>query len=181
MPEFNSRKDGYDNIMINERNIDVASFRLLSIFFADKEIQKLYTRGMFSRSWSIFEEIKEEHINHLLIEIAILYRRQESRFVMSPELKKEQARTIVGKLFQPVKTKMKPLTMIEACNKVIHADSMNYDVRKLPKSNFSYICPRIHLYGEKYGTAWKAVIDVTRYCEKALRMEPVDIGEIEEI
>jgi hypothetical protein len=173
MPEQDSRTVSYDNINISSEIIELSVLRLISLFLADKEMQKLYSKGHFAGSWSILDEIREIQIIHHIIEIATLYRTEEYKIDIPREIKKkEQEKLIVGKLFEPISKPAKPLTMIEACNKVIHATTMNYDMRKLPSSDYSYFYPTVYLYGKKGRTRWRAILNIKKYCEKALRMEP---------
>ena len=173
MAERDLRKSGNENLRVNSQIIDLAVLRLLSLFLADKEIQKLISNRFFPYSWSILDETKEEQIVHHLIEIATLYRTQEYQIVMPKEKKKEmQKKRIVGDLLEPIGSPKKSLIMIEACNKIIHADTFNYDERKLPKYSLTYLYPRIYIYGKKYTKKWKAILDITKFCKQALRYDP---------
>lgn len=130
---------------------------------------------MFSRHWSIFDEIRETQAIHLLIEIATLYRIQEQKYLKSNiEFKEnviiERNKLIVGELFQPIGDKKQPLIMYEACNKIIHAETINFDLRKLPNSHLSYLYPRIYIYGKKNKIKWRAILDIQEFCEKAMRI-----------
>lgn len=172
MPEFDSRKFGYDNVVINSSAIQIAVQRLLSIFLADNKLQKLYTEGYFQGSWSIVEEIKEEQIIHLLLEIATLYRTEEFKFPNNQYVKNEQNKLIVGRLHEPQNAPAIDLTMKEACNKIIHAETLNFNVNKLPKFERNYLTPKLFIYGTHRKKPWKAILDIILFCEKAMRMEP---------
>jgi hypothetical protein len=60
-------------------------------------------------------------------------------------------------------TKEEPLTLREACNKIIHASRIRFDVddaRRPTKLN-----PVLYVYGEKYGQEWKARLDLLAFAE----------------
>jgi hypothetical protein len=52
----------------------------------------------------------------------------------------------------------KPLTIREACNKVVHATNRNFDVdnRHTPTG----LKPVMHLYGAQFNREWKASLDI---------------------
>lgn len=52
-----------------------------------------------------------------------------------------------------------PLTMRDACNKIIHATNFRFDVEQ------SYINPVIYFYGTDKGKDWRAVLDIIRYVD----------------
>jgi hypothetical protein len=55
------------------------------------------------------------------------------------------------------------LTVREACNKIIHCDSINFHyVADQPRRGLA-LEPKVHLYGTHNGKDWKATIDVDRF------------------
>jgi hypothetical protein len=56
-----------------------------------------------------------------------------------------------------------PLTFREACNKVIHATNIRFEVNQDADYKTWYLLPIIHLYGDKNGTGWKATVDVPKF------------------
>lgn len=64
-----------------------------------------------------------------------------------------------------------PLTLWEACNKIIHADTLRHHVDRLGPVD-TYWEPRVSLYGRSGQKAWKAVLDIHRYVHAGARAQP---------
>lgn len=172
MPEI----DHYQNDISNAEGfmtIETAIFKLLSCVWADKEYQKLSAKKMYTGIEKTFDELTINHILKYLIEVATLYRLQEYQRLNDPKYKKKYKpnEKVVGILHQPEGSKGVPLNMLEACHKIIHAEKVNYDLRKLPKIDRQYIYPKFYIYGKKYNKKWKAVLDLIEFCEWAHRFE----------
>ena len=134
-------------------------------------------RNKFKIPDELIFQIKHDQIIHLLIEIAILYRTLDNQ--LSKDIMYEQARMkrIVGSLYEPVGSKKQGLNIREACNKIIHAVSINFDMTKLPKLNRGYLYPKIHIYGKKGPIDWKAILDIVKFCEYSII--PLDVEVIQ--
>ena len=63
--------------------------------------------------------------------------------------------------------------MIEACNKVIHAEQFAFESRRFPKTEEHFLKPRLHLAGTKGRKNWLAIIDVLDFANYAI--QPIDI------
>jgi hypothetical protein len=66
------------------------------------------------------------------------------------------------------KTKPEPLTLREACNKIIHASKIHDDLvipdrHHNPDEEGSYIRPFLYLYGTKEGTEWRAKLSIVDF------------------
>jgi len=158
----------HPKVPVNFQNIEIASFRLLSIFLSDKEYQKLRAKNELAIPDEIYARITFDRIIHSLIEIAIFYRIQDNQCPKTHEFKKARKTRIVGILYEPIGSEEQPLDMREACNKIIHARDIRFDVKKLPKLGRAYLNPKIYIYGERHNTEWKTIIDVIRFCEYAI-------------
>ena len=55
----------------------------------------------------------------------------------------------------------------DACNKIIHANRLHFDGDVNEATGIEYINPKIYLYGEKSGKAWRATLDVVEFCKAA--------------
>jgi hypothetical protein len=169
---LNSVQEG---VPVNPSNIDLASFRLLSIFLSDKEIQQLRAKNKFKIPDELIFQIKHDQITHLLVEIAILYRILDNQLPKDVMYEKARMKRIVGSLYEPVGSKKQGLTMREACNKIIHAVGINFEIRKLSKLNRGYLYPKIYIYGKKGQTDWKAILDIVKFCEYSIIPLDVDL------
>lgn len=59
------------------------------------------------------------------------------------------------------------LNFCEACNKILHCLSINFDyISENPKRGMA-LNPFVHLYGSKGEQEWKATIDINRFVELA--------------
>ena len=56
-----------------------------------------------------------------------------------------------------------PLTMRDACNKIIHATNFRFDVEG--EFEDSYVKPVLYFYGREKGKEWRAVLDIIRYVD----------------
>lgn len=70
------------------------------------------------------------------------------------------------------KDQEKALTLREACNKIIHANQINFDkkFRSEPTEEGAYYLPVAHLYGKKFNKSWKATIDLREFVNAGARM-----------
>lgn len=147
-------------------SLERSTLTLLSLLVADKEIQSYYYKYHLPHMEYMHGEVKESMIVELLIEIATRYRimswgTKENR---SKEFKDEN----VGTLFVGNKDKIEDLSMHEACNKIIHAKEIEFDVSPLTNSKeHFYFKPFIHVYGEKGKNNWATMIDVVLFCNAA--------------
>ena len=54
------------------------------------------------------------------------------------------------------------LTLIAACNKIIHAVGVDYD-RVFLKDSGSFLSPSVHLTGKRDGKNWHAKLNIYRF------------------
>jgi hypothetical protein len=164
-----------EGVPVNPSNIDLASFRLLSFFLSDREYQKLKAKNKLKIPDELFSGLRHDQIIHLLIEIAILYRIKDNQLPKEDIYQRARKKRIVGALYEPLGSKKQGLTIREACNKIIHAESINYDIKKLPKLNRGYLYPRIYIYGRRFETDWKAILDIVKFCEYSIIPLQIDV------
>jgi hypothetical protein len=132
-------------------------YKLLCFIKADEFIE-----NEASRFYDLIAEFSDDQIILLLISIAINVRIIDDRD--KNYLTKYD--TGCGKLYINVNKTKKPLDLRNACNKIIHAKKIRYEVNKDNKR-----LPFIHLYGNEknYKTRidekWKATIDLYKFIE----------------
>lgn len=71
-----------------------------------------------------------------------------------------------------------PLTLREACNKIIHARRLNFDIERLdghalgahPIDSPTYMRPFIHLYGTHRTRDWKAMLDIVAFARASAQI-----------
>jgi len=149
-------------------------WRLLLIFLADREFATLTQDEFFADGYQqlllgLGSEFAEDEASRILLSSAIALRVLDDRdgvlehFGPCGEL---QANLQAGDTL--------PLTLREACNKIVHAEQMNYDVERLdggpidqPGISPAYIRPLLYLYGTHRKTKWRCVLDVVSYVRGA--------------
>ncbi|RLB39910.1 MAG: hypothetical protein DRH20_02595 [Deltaproteobacteria bacterium] len=153
---------------VDFERIELAAYRLLSIFFADKEIQERKGKGEIT--FSCRETLKEAQIIHLLREVAVLYRAYDESFLEANEFRPLRDERIVGNLYELADSSRKlpgeSLKMREGCNKIIHAQRVSFEYGKLRNSDRCYLHPVVHLFGRKK-KEWEAKLQVIEFCEFA--------------
>jgi hypothetical protein len=95
-------------------------------------------------------------------------------FDQHPELASNiDPKTDCGKLFSnwPAKTtKPEVLRLRAACNKIIHATQVKFDVvipdaDRNPDEEGIYLRPYLYLYGERNGVGWRAVLSIIDFAK----------------
>jgi hypothetical protein len=115
---------------------------------------------------------EEQKIKEYLISIAIKLRMIDD--LMKAHNKKNHISNNddVGFLKSKNGKKKEILSIREACNKIIHAQSLQFVYGKT-KDKMSYLKPRIHFTGEKNEKDWKATIDILKFVENAVNISNV--------
>jgi hypothetical protein len=148
-------------------------YTLLAIFLASKQIAEQCDW----RDGDTFRAMLDEHeiglATHLLIECAVLVRMKDDIFLRQHGLSAETTMDIVGRLLTgDGLSDSNELNLREACNKIVHAKGMNFDVFKGDGWHARYLLPVVHLRGERAGLSWKAELNVVRWIECGFTMFP---------
>lgn len=143
------------------------ALHFVSLLVADRELARAYKAGRFQNLAGIAEEHKKSEVIRLAIEIATTYR------LMHWNSRSRSSTHSVGKVCEDETSGVwSELTMLEACHKVIHAELLAFESRKLPRSYSSFFKPRLHLAGKKGRKQWLAIIDALPFADAAI--EPSD-------
>lgn len=148
---------------------------LLLIFLADRPLADLteaefYADGYEQHLLGLNSEFAEDEITRILLSSAIALRVIDDRD--GGFLDKLDA---CGQL-QPDSSspEAEPLSMREACNKIVHATKVNYDVERLdggPIEEFGisppYLRPTVYLYGSHRKATWRCALDVIQFVRGA--------------
>jgi len=148
---------------------------LLLIFLADRPLADLteaefYADGHEQQLLGLNSDFAEDEITRILLSSAIALRVIDDRDggildkldacgLLQPDISSQQA---------------EPLSMREACNKIVHATKVNYDVERLdggPVEELGisppYLRPTVYLYGSHRKVTWKCALDVIRFVRGA--------------
>jgi len=148
-------------------------YRLVCFVLGDKPVAKL------GPSYYHLTRLKEGYarpeVTRILIATAVARRIKFDR--MNPrELKELKEDNNCGKLYPnwPMqKRKTEPLTLREACNKIVHAEEIRFDIvipdaKHNPDEAGVYLSrPYIYLYGTKDRVPWRAVLFIIDFAEGA--------------
>ncbi len=139
---------------------------LLAYFLADEPIQKLISKHRFPGISAWYNGFRQQRAIHLLIEIAAAYRMTSWR--LSPEQKQAESKKSVGILFEGDSDDHVDLSMHEACNKIIHAEDLFFETRKVRNAPHAYVKEQIQTFGTKRAKEWHACIWIPEFCDAAL-------------
>ena len=140
-------------------------YRLLAIFLSSKNFADLITNYPGEGFDPIFkmQEGVEDEITRILLNLAIIARvidDRETRILGSGMYG-------CGEFQEKIEgATISPLGLREACNKIIHANKIRYDVENVNLST-TYLNPYIYLYGTSHnGKEWKATLDVVKFSKQ---------------
>ena len=148
MAEFDPRRSPWnEGLSISPEIISLDLYRLLCIFHASRSINS-------TESISIpllCKNFQEAEVGRLLISIASAIRNACDQKPSRAEYWKESLNSDkVGDLIPNLKSpdETGPLSFREACNKIIHCDTLNFDYcGKEPRRQGSQLAPIVYLYG----------------------------------
>jgi hypothetical protein len=159
MVKYEPPQVGFEGFTMNPARIRYDIYRLLatiysSQFFPHEPIDTEDPRSLAH----LASEFEEDESTHLLLTIAIAVRTAVSR---SAEVGCLPCRELIT----PSKTK--PLTVREACNKIIHAEKIRADVeldgRRIVRQN-----PIMHLQGTRGDEEWTVRLDLEPFASHLL-------------
>lgn len=136
-------------------------YRLITIFFASKQLAELRTESAHDPiGW--LQEYEGDEITRILLSSAITARIIDDRDKHYLNRLDTTCGELVSDLDSPEETK--PLTLREACNKIIHAKKIHYDLSEVDFR--SYMNPIIYFYGKQNSKEWKATLNILDYAVK---------------
>lgn len=148
-------------------------YTLASLFFASRHLAALADWKVGCPFRQMLEENEESLMTQLLIETAVLIRMKDDLFEQQHGIPAETQKDIVGAIRIPADAATESkLHLREACNKVIHAKLINFDLIGEPHAHDRYLLPVVYLYGEQRGTPWKAQIDIVKWVKFGYTMFP---------
>ena len=165
MAEEILKEDWKANHDIGHETLSLYSYQLLCYFLASQPLSSIAEKAVRGNYGSYHER---QEISKLLIAIATYYR------VKYDDGSWEHAEWLHDK-YEGVGTLIKDVTFSEkeslkfrdACNKIIHATKVNFDVEVNPETSLSYLLPTLYLYGEFRGSTWKTELNVIEFCKAA--------------
>jgi hypothetical protein len=164
MPEYKPEQlQSTEGHFPNTENTVIELHRLLSIFLASRHFAELctnYPGEGFDPIYRI-QEGESDEITRILLSVAITARVIDDREKRVFELVGSDCGTLQKDIKADV---IDVLDIREACNKIIHADKVRFDVDELGVQK--YLNPIIYLYGNLQGKNWRAQLDVIKFCKE---------------
>ena len=140
--------------------------RLVSIFFASRGFAESIAApdghgeelgdGLF-----LLQECEDDEISRILLTVAVVCRSLDDAYGNIVNLVAGDCGTLARDIERNPDA-VEPLTLREACNKIIHASRRNSDVERTPTGR-RYLTPTLYFYGELNGREWKATLDVVAF------------------
>jgi hypothetical protein len=180
MPEQDTSWHSTPGPILNSNGCREKLFHLLSIFLASKSTSELCDDQIGCTFAALRDDFESPLIASLLIESAITLRMIDDRIPKNDEIHEEIKKYVVGRLWDsPQSKKSVPLTLREACNKVIHAKVLNCVMSSKRASGNIYLRPFVCLYGEQRGKKkkeWKAKIEIEKWVDCGNKLTSTCIG-----
>lgn len=137
--------------------------RLLAIFLSSRSFAELRTG--IGEGWEAVEALQsceEDEITRLLLTVAINFRviDNRKRDYMPPS---KSCGTLLKNLRKPTSTS--PLTVREACNKILHAQVIRGDLDDTEDGQV-YLNPIMYLYGPPEDVQWKATLNIIDFVKE---------------
>jgi hypothetical protein len=158
------RREGF---FFDEVSFKLNLYRLITCFYASVTFAKNGEDIDDDPVINLQGTFEEAEITSLLVRIAISVRIMDEREKHLSNLFKLECGQLIGNINQP--EDVIPLTLREACNKIIHTKKFNWDVEQLkdeenlPYPTTRYLVPKMYLYGTKDNKQWKATLDITKF------------------
>jgi hypothetical protein len=148
-------------------------WRLLTSFLAEKRFSQLSEPELdynFQPLLGLYSDFAETEMTRILLSSAAGLRvldDRDGRFL-------DQIVDPCGELQSDINNpEVVPLTLREACNKLLHAERINFDLERLDGGDIAapgfatFLNPTIYLYGTHRRAQWRAVLDIVSYIRSA--------------
>lgn len=139
--------------------------RLLAIIFSSKSFAELRVGN--GEEWEPIDHLQQfedDEITRILLFVSITARVIDDRNNKVLDLVARVCGTLINT--DDKGTTETDLSLREACNKIIHAKKVRFDVSETEAMQ-RYLNPVIYLYGERRkGQEWKAVLDVITFAKE---------------
>ena len=155
---------GYD--VLDTYTVRLELYRLLCHFLASPRLSAHVDDVAWCPFGAIVDDFEESEVQRLLLSIAVRMRLHIQRFKRDTKAK-ATLYPVVGTLCNVDKRRLAPLTIKDACDKIIHAQLINFDRKQASKGRRAYLTPKLHLYGIHRDAKWKATVNIVDFVEHA--------------
>jgi hypothetical protein len=142
--------------------------RLVCIFLASKNLAALRkAHPEYPDPLDPLTQSHDDEITRILLTVAIIGRVIDDREEGALDFIADEW---CGSLEEQAKDQriMKHLSLRDACNKIIHAKQVRFDLDK-NEDGQTFLNPTIYLYGERQKSGWRATLDVLKFAAQYTR------------
>jgi hypothetical protein len=166
MPEIDLRGNSWaSGIPHQDQLVSLELYRLLTIFAGSPKIAELQESadGGCVYSWSV-RSFEYPEIGRILVSLAAMLRNDwdANPDRVAANLSSLNSNSRVGVLIPNLKkpSETEPLVLRESLHKILHARTINLDRSQGPSIYDGHLNPRVHLYGQKQTSNWKATLEI---------------------
>ncbi|MBB5442071.1 MULTISPECIES: hypothetical protein [unclassified Paraburkholderia] len=170
MAEYIPPNDGHGRAghLPDAANTLLELHRLLAIFLASKGFAELVEAGVRHAAELhdpilVLQEVEDSEIPRILLAVAITARVLDDANERVLNEIAGECGTLIQDLRAPENSV--PLSLREACNKIIHASKIRVDIAHNERGR-PYLQPFLYLYGQRNRVEWKATLDVVAFVKQ---------------
>jgi hypothetical protein len=155
-------------------------YRLLCMYLADRKVMNLVLES------DVIGELRGTHLYgevlRILISSAITLRIASDQYPHIFKRLRRMNKDTCGVLWPDwPKRKNEPLTIREACNKIIHAKAIQRDIANPdpfgnPQNPEAYVAPYVYLYGNKDEKDWRVELSIVDFVRRGAGVYLAIIG-----
>ncbi len=162
MSELDLRHPSIQGYPKEEMVLLIDLYRLISIFGSSEYISTFRSDRDDISHYSInaiFRNFEYTEISRLLISLAA-----QLRNILDNNCDiDEKQEFIVGEIKHQKKEEKEDLLLRDACNKILHAENINFDLSENNTIYSGYLNPIIYLYSNNSEYNWKAKLDIKSF------------------
>ena len=160
--EEREQERGVVALSVDSKIVELELYRLLAIVLASRPLNAAMTHNI-CEPLNNLRQHGETEFHRVLVSTAIMLRRYHDWSATSGRGLPQDDAQVCGVLRSGGKEE--PLLLRTACNKIIHANDFNFDIKRecCAELEDGYIEPWIHLTGRYNQSDWSCTVDFVQY------------------
>ena len=143
--------------------LEQTALRLIALLIADKPLKYACKKYALHNLLAVASEVESSEVIQMTVEVATTYR------LLHWNSKHHEETHPVGDLWPVASVDVtEPLSVLEACNKIIHATYLSFWRRKVRSYPAEYLEPYVIVTGAKGKKTWEAQIHMLLFCNEVL-------------
>ena len=143
--------------------LEQTALHLIALLVADKPLKYACKKYALENLLAVSEDIENSQVIQMTVEVATTFR------LIHWNSKHHELTHPVGDLWPIAEIdETEPLSVLEACNKIIHATHLTFWRRKVRNYPAEYLEPYVILTGTKGRRTWEAQIHMLIFCNEVL-------------